>query len=1390
MPWHEFPCLLHRKRMTAENETVIIKVDFVSVRREDFQRVKEKMTEKIVRKRRGTMSIGIQVIVGMCIALAVVCLLMVFHRKQRIVWASVFVLLGIVTVLAGIFFPDGSGKDGRDKAASTENLPDTYIGLAYGFMGEGAYEDAEIFLESYLSSCVYDDTYLLARARLYGLQENYDGAEGLYRMLLDKKSEAAGEKELEEELEEVKEAKKKATADAVEDVQSLLREAASECAAKFDGTEDAVAYYLAVQEEGADNKKTEEMPEGGVFTLREMKLARMHGQIQEEDYEEIAQEMSDWEDSSQLLVFSELYRQGLISTSMLRKNEELKAKTEQAQQALAWVEKQEKDYTYTGEDKKLIDQTVKQLEKASDDGEDAYDFWVRDRLLETAGEEEEREPSKLYMQASRLAYENGDQTSADSCLEKALDTAAKSEDDAYRGPAGELNRILSEKEDKEQLKEIDTYAQLTVDHIVPIAGHAKDTDSQEKSLQDTDSQENFPQDTDDRENSPQDADRKEDFTQYVTDTVNQKAASVSISGIDAKEFETVRAVVSLEEGIADSEGKFRENVEILDCGAVISDYQVTKQEYDTVNIVLCCDNSSSMEGEKIENLKQAVSIFVGKIADEVNIGIVPFGSGVLEGVCEPGSSKEELEQSVESFRADSGTNIYSGVEYTLSMLGKEKDALNLAVIMSDGNDSIPSEEQIQQITSACESGNILLYSMGLGADVNSEVLNTYSDAGNGEYVFVSDSNSLYSFYQYIYQISKNRYEIEYQAVDTMTQSRTLRAECKGNTKAYDERPYYLYESDLTEEDLGMQEDLQIQDMVFYGLDTKLLYESAAPQKVRLTGKDLKKENEISVSLHGAMEYDLECKYESDTSWEVTIPARAACGVYDVYVTANGERRVFPSGLVITSGNLNTVRYGNYVFTSTGKEVCGDTTKLTGYIRMNGWLGFQDSVRLEGDLEKDAEVTMRCRRSYVEYDRNTAEGYAKHLAEYGMYASLPGFSEMTLYNDPLTDASSSDYPVKPAVSNGAFVLQDFSRIDYATIALYPNQAVIGFDSVQTGLPFQDDVLKTAESESPFAFQFDHEEQIILNEKQIGCDISLSLGKEDQKNYHALFGNMPIACNLGTAELKLNTLSGDVSVKVLVNVAMLCDGMGLELQWKDWKLDGVELYADYPVNTTISGIPVTFSKFSLGAEEISSIDKLDNRELLKLKYKGSFKVAVAQVSAFKPGLEKWVGDVSLASLDRVSMEFQLSRKYISVAATAKLLEAVQIGDCTLEFGEGISYTNMLLGMQGETVNGFRGEVGVGIKMQTNNCMFNVRGAAEFAMTDKVWGIGATGELEAKVSWWIFDMQTQAKGQGFVGVYEQHNGVWAFGLHGQTSDPDDDGVHLVWAADNPELSGKTLS
>ena len=102
------------------------------------------------------MGTGLQMIVGMLAALVIVCLLIVVHRKQRLVWSAVFVLLGITTVFAGIFIFTGSERKEDEKTASAEQLEDVYIGLAYGFMEEEAYEEAEIFLGNYLSSGVYD----------------------------------------------------------------------------------------------------------------------------------------------------------------------------------------------------------------------------------------------------------------------------------------------------------------------------------------------------------------------------------------------------------------------------------------------------------------------------------------------------------------------------------------------------------------------------------------------------------------------------------------------------------------------------------------------------------------------------------------------------------------------------------------------------------------------------------------------------------------------------------------------------------------------------------------------------------------------------------------------------------------------------------------------------------------------------------------------------------------------------------------------------------------------------------------------------------------------------------------------------------------------------------
>lgn len=1347
--------------------------------------------------------------IGTAVAAAIV--LAVFHKKNRAVWVLSAVLLLLTAGVSGTVLVLGSGGQRADKEQSAPS--GIYLDVAYGMMENGAYEEAGRTLDEYLENCLYSEEYALARARLYGLQKNYDGARVLYQMLLDRGSKVWPADELEEELACVSDAAG-GTAEDMEWAATLLKDAVGDAAANLSDAARTAVSCLAKGEEAqarTPQEMDEELEEAALeepelFYIDELARARLQVQASAGNYEGIAREMDGWEDSEQLLLFSELYRRDLIRSSMLEENAALREKAEQAALALKWIKAQREKHSYTEQEQELLDSSIAELEQTSQGEQGSYDFWIRDQLLETAESEGEPEVSKLYMQASRLAYDKGDETQAGRYMDKALLTGGQSSDSAYLGPMSELSRILADKENTEALKDIDTYAAMAVEHIVSVPELPQETQTEtwEESTDGTadESQEGIPwlaqgmvqkgevTAVDTAQEAEAQGSQEREFSQYMTDYVNQRTAAVSITGVDTAQFETVKAVVTLDETIADTEEEFKEKIQISDCGVEISDYEVKKITYSEVNILLCCDNSGSMEGEKIENLRQAVSTFVGNLEEDVKIGIVPFDSDVLSDlVCKPGAGSGKLNACVAGMKAGGGTNIYSSVEYALSLLSGKKDSMNVVILMSDGQDGLPSEENIQQITSACESSGTAIYAMGLGGDVDSDVLSTYADAGNGEYVFVSDSNSLLSFYQYIYQLSKNRYEVTYTAVDTMKVSRTLRAEEKENSQVYDERPYYLYESAFGEEDLGAEYQLSVQNVVLYGLDTRLLYQSAAPQTLYLEGEELKEEYHISVELHGAMEYKLDCAYESDERWRVTVPARAASGVYDVYVMVDGERAVFVDGMVIAGQNMNTVRFGEYVFTSTGLETLDNRTRLTGYVMMNNWLGFTEGVTLTGDLETDSSVSMSCGKTYIQYYRDEAEGYAGYLAEHGLYAQLPRFSHLTLYNDPTSQGSSEDYPVDTAVAEGAYVLLDFFELNTAGVSLYPDRAVVNFRAFDTAFPFQDAALKSAGLDKLFSFSLDSEEKLIFNRTQVGCDISVKLGNNDSKNYRALFGNMPVYCNLGEAELEINTIDGDISVKVLANVAMLADGLGIKLGWSDWQLDEIRLYADVPINTTISGVPVTFDNFSLGVKDLKKMENFSFSELMNTELSGSFNVSMAKISSVKPGLEKWVGDVSAASLEDVTLKFRPKEFYISVGAKAKLLGAIELGSCQIELGQGISYTNLLLGMEDESVSGFNGKANVGIKMDTNNCKLDVGASAELTLTDKVLGLTAGGNIYAKISWWILVKDFSAKGEGFVGWYEQHNGDWVFGVHGRSYGSGNGGFDLVWGEKDPELASASL-
>lgn len=51
-------------------------------------------------------------------------------------------------------------------------------------------------------------------------------------------------------------------------------------------------------------------------------------------------------------------------------------------------------------------------------------------------------------------------------------------------------------------------------------------------------------------------------------------------------------------------------------------------------------------------------------------------------------------------------------------------------------------------------------------------------------------------------------------------------------------------------------------------------------------------------------YSCTVEYKDANNAKVTVPEKVPVGLYDVYVTYNGKRAVFPSGLIVSSGDTN------------------------------------------------------------------------------------------------------------------------------------------------------------------------------------------------------------------------------------------------------------------------------------------------------------------------------------------------------------------------------------------------------------------------------------------------------------------------------------------------------
>lgn len=1327
-----------------------------------------------------------------------VFLILLFKQKTHKVRNAIFTSLLLLGFIAGVIGGIGSIKG----KSNTEGLSaDESINVIYSLAKSGEIEQSLEILKSIRENTVYNDSMALCAARLYGMNGNFKAS----RALFDKALKTLKNKKIKEEYdavakaadgekidyvllshfdtgegsmpelsyEEAAEGAYDAVEEAISEIVSKNKEQSYKRAAKLiaDTTNQYNRYvdYGELDKKEAEKqlKRMESLKEDypKLFGMPQLRIARLKLQILCEDFKGLAKEVEQNSDYNELLIVSELYMNSYIKPSNFSDDY-----TEGYDEKLTKVAHQlEKVYDefYSDESKNIRNSVKKQIDILENSAKDPVIFKIEEGLLDYTNGENAYDSTKVFLQLSKIANYTGNNQLSEKYISSSFSTVSDCKDDNFTQPMYEIIGIISEKDEPEKIKNVANYVDKVLTNTTTIKmseNHRSENPEASSESKKADSKE-----------KNNDTANNENFKSYLTDYVSKKRASINIINVDTSEFSKVSAIINIDDDLSHSPEKLKELISVQDCGVDITDFSVEKIEYGNANILLCCDVSGSMAGEGINSLKKAITHFIENKSNIDNIALMSFSNSV-ESYYGFDVSQEELLQAAGSLYALGGTNIYDAVINSISRFEIRPGELNCIILLSDGEDNNPrsSSEIYSYIGEPCMEKNITLYSIGLGSSVDSQYLSDFANSTGGSFLYVNDSESLYSFYDYLHNQILNQYRITFTAEDTLSVSRKLKVALASDQLTYDIVDYSLESSTPVIGD-GENESIYLENKSITGLDPKLIFKSNSDYQINLLGSGFEADDAIGIELKGNLNYGkdkIHCEFIDAGKIKVVIPAGIACGTYDVHVTIDGKKAILDNGLTVaTQGSEKTTKFGPYVFTSYTKVEDRNVTTLSGYVTLNGWLRFNDEIVLTGDLESDRIEMTDGSGGYIKYFPGTSEGLASYLAMKNRVVDLPPLGKLNLYNDPSNKPTSDDYRVDAVVIPMVYFTNAF-KFNAPGFMLYPDRIVLDVNKFNTEFPFQDTVLKTDKTKKPFSFEIEF--QCLLTSKNIGINLEYE-SKSDTKTYTQFnFGAMPMYFSPNSFDVKINTIKNEYYIKYTTKVLFLnAKGIGFSLKW-DGNLVPKEfrLYADKKINTTISGVPVTISDFMLGVTDI------DIKNISSLKFEGSMDVSTATVSSVLPKLEKWVDDVSVLKLDDAKLAFSPGKKYISVSTDVELFNEITLAKALIEAGN-FEYSNLLLNMDNEEVRGLHANLMLGIIWESNNCDIDLSGTTDLSVTNKLIGVTVTGVCDLELKWWAFKESFYSQGEALIGIYENHSGEIAFVVKTRAYKSKDKSkeIYLVW-------------
>jgi Ca-activated chloride channel family protein len=154
-----------------------------------------------------------------------------------------------------------------------------------------------------------------------------------------------------------------------------------------------------------------------------------------------------------------------------------------------------------------------------------------------------------------------------------------------------------------------------------------------------------------------------------------------------------------------------------------------------LNLSLVLDKSGSMQGKKIQNLREAAKLVVDRLGAGDVISIVAFSDKkYLIAESQPVTDKEVLKQKIDRIRDGGGTAISGGLGQGLAELDKAlgPDRISRMLLLTDGE--------------VAGQKGIVVNALGLGDDWNEELLDSVAEVSGGSGDFIDSPDRIIEYF--------------------------------------------------------------------------------------------------------------------------------------------------------------------------------------------------------------------------------------------------------------------------------------------------------------------------------------------------------------------------------------------------------------------------------------------------------------------------------------------------------------------------------------------------------------------------------------------------------------------------------------------------------------------